>query len=175
MFVLGLRLALSGFTAYGVVGVSKITVVDVFLHRLVRCGIEVVWFCLRMRIFCLWSLLSFVTHFLVMRFTGSCHSWCMAAMGTLVTFLLYSAVVFYVVVIADSLHWVLATVHRYTASWDSGSLLRLFPIPWAIGIQDTCKTNRTSVVTSARVVQSQGSITEGWLIFSGAVLTMSIL
>ena len=53
-----------------------------------------------------------------MRFTGSCHNWCMAAMGTLVTFLLYSAVVFYVVIIADSLHWILVTVHRYTASRD---------------------------------------------------------
>jgi len=38
----------------------------------------------------------------------------MAAMGTLVTFLFYSAVVFYVVIIADSLHWILVTVHRYT-------------------------------------------------------------
>ena len=42
----------------------------------------------------------------------------MAAMGTLVmqtvlvTFLLYSAVVFYVVIIADSLHWILVTAHR---------------------------------------------------------------
>jgi len=38
----------------------------------------------------------------------------MAAMGTLVTFLLYSSVVFYVVIIADSLRWILVTVHRYT-------------------------------------------------------------
>ena len=53
-----------------------------------------------------------------MRFTGSCHNWCMAAMGTLVTFLLYSVVIFYVVIIADSLHWILVTVHRYTL--DSG-------------------------------------------------------
>ena len=51
-----------------------------------------------------------------MRFTGPCHNWCMAAMGTLVTFLLNSAVVFYVVIIADSLHWILVTMHRYTAS-----------------------------------------------------------
>ena len=29
------------------------------------------------------------------------------------TYLLYSAVVFYVVIIADSLHWILVTVHRY--------------------------------------------------------------
>jgi len=53
-----------------------------------------------------------------MRFTGSFHSWCMVAMGILVTFLLYSAVVFYVVIIADSLRWILVTVHRYTASRD---------------------------------------------------------
>jgi len=39
----------------------------------------------------------------------------MAAMGTLVTFLLYSVAVFYVVIIADSLHWILVTAHRYTA------------------------------------------------------------
>jgi len=30
------------------------------------------------------------------------------------TFLLYSAVVFYVVIIADSFYWILVTVHRYT-------------------------------------------------------------
>jgi len=42
----------------------------------------------------------------------------MAAMDTLVTFLLYSTVVFYVVIIADSLHWMLVTVHRYTALRD---------------------------------------------------------
>jgi len=42
----------------------------------------------------------------------------MAAMGTLVTFLLYSAVVFYIVIIADSRHWILVTVHRCTASRD---------------------------------------------------------
>jgi hypothetical protein len=34
-----------------------------------------------------------------------------AAMGTLVTFLPYSAVVFYVVIIADNLHWIHVTVH----------------------------------------------------------------
>jgi len=51
-----------------------------------------------------------------MRFTGSCYSWCMATVGILVTFLLYSAVVFYVVIIADSLYRILVTVHRYTAS-----------------------------------------------------------
>jgi len=39
-------------------------------------------------------------------------------MGTLVTFFLYSAFVFYVVIIADSLHWILVTVRRYTASRD---------------------------------------------------------
>jgi hypothetical protein len=39
----------------------------------------------------------------------------MAAVGTLVTFLLYSALVFYVVIIADSLRWILVTVYRYTA------------------------------------------------------------
>jgi hypothetical protein len=49
-----------------------------------------------------------------MRFTGTCHNWCMAAIGTLVTFLLYSGVVFYVVIIADSLHWILVTVHSWT-------------------------------------------------------------
>jgi len=42
----------------------------------------------------------------------------MAAMVTLVTFLLYSAAVFCLVIIADSLHWILVTVHRYTL--DSG-------------------------------------------------------
>jgi len=54
-----------------------------------------------------------------MQFTGSCRNWCVAAMGTLVTFLLYSDVMFYVVIIADSFHWILVTVHRYTASQDS--------------------------------------------------------
>jgi hypothetical protein len=34
----------------------------------------------------------------------------MVAMGNLVTFLLYSAVVFYVVIIAESLRWILVTV-----------------------------------------------------------------
>ena len=34
----------------------------------------------------------------------------MATMDTLVTFHLYSAVVFYVVIIAVSLHWILVTV-----------------------------------------------------------------
>jgi hypothetical protein len=54
-----------------------------------------------------------------MRFTDSCHNWCMAAMGTVVTSLLYSTVVFYVVIVAGSLHWILVTVHRYTASLDT--------------------------------------------------------
>ena len=93
------------------------------LHRLVRCGVGVVWFCLKMRIVCLWSLLSFVIHSFVMRFTGSCHNWCMATVGTLVTFLLYSAVVFYVVIIADSLHLILVTLHRYAASRDSAACI----------------------------------------------------
>jgi hypothetical protein len=53
-----------------------------------------------------------------MPFTDSCHSWCMAAMGILVTFILYSAVVFYVVIIADSIYWILVPAHRYTASRD---------------------------------------------------------
>jgi hypothetical protein len=49
----------------------------------------------------------------------------MAAMDTLVmytvlvSFLLYSAVLLYVVIVEDSLHWILVTVHRYTASLDS--------------------------------------------------------
>jgi hypothetical protein len=44
--------------------------------------------------------------------------WFMAVMGTLVTFLFYSAVVFYVVIIAGGLHWIIVTAHRYTL--DSG-------------------------------------------------------
>jgi hypothetical protein len=48
----------------------------------------------------------------------------MAAMGTLVvatilgTFLLYSAVLFYVLIMADNIHWIIVTVHRYSASRD---------------------------------------------------------
>jgi len=68
-----------------------------------------------MRIVCNIYCLSLFIPF-AMRFTGSCHNWCMAAMGTLLTFLLYSAVVFYVIIIADGLHWIHVTVHRYTAS-----------------------------------------------------------
>jgi len=54
------------------------------LHYLVRCGVEVLWFCFRTRIVCLWSLLSFVIHSFAMRFTGSYHNWFMAALITLV-------------------------------------------------------------------------------------------
>jgi hypothetical protein len=64
-----------------------------------------------------------------MRFTGSCHNWCMAAMGTLVTFLPYSAVVFYIVIIADSLHWILVTVDRYTHSSLLGHSVTSFVAP----------------------------------------------
>jgi hypothetical protein len=87
---------------------------------------------------------SFVFHSFVMRFTDSCHSWCMATMGTLVTFLLYSAVVFYVVIIADSLHLILVTVHkdqvylctvhRYTASLDPCHCAQVHGFTWSLSL-----------------------------------------
>jgi hypothetical protein len=48
----------------------------------------------------------------------------MAAGGTLVTSLFYSALVFYVVIIADSLHWILVTVHRYSVTVHSDTAAR---------------------------------------------------
>jgi phosphotransferase system IIA component len=72
----------------------------------------------------------------------------MAAVGTLVISLLHSTVVFYVVIIANSLHWILVTVHRYSVTVHryTGTLLH-------IGI-----TNVKLIASQARLVNQYENI-----------------
>jgi len=70
-----------------------------------------------------YSFLCYAIYWFLSQFVYGCN-------GYSGDFSLYSAVVFYVVIIADSLHWILVTVHRYTASRDSEIISDIFrPFP----------------------------------------------